>query len=62
MWHLHDGEYRHTYKRILLLITNSNEIYFWYHHFTSLAHSHNLCIKDAFSYFPFTRLIGFALF
>jgi hypothetical protein len=56
MWHLRDGEHMHIYKRILPLITNSKEICFWYHHFTSLAHSHNLYTKDAFSYFSFIRL------
>jgi hypothetical protein len=48
MWHLHDGEYMHIYKRILPLITNIKEIYLWHHHFTSLAPSHNLYTKNAF--------------
>jgi hypothetical protein len=51
MWLLHDGEYMHIYKRILPLINNSKEIYFWYHHFTYLAHSLNLYTKDAFFLF-----------
>jgi hypothetical protein len=48
MWRLHDGEAMLIYKRLLPLITNSKEIYFLYHHFTSLAHSLNLYTKDAF--------------
>jgi hypothetical protein len=51
MWHLYDGEYAHIYKRILPLITSSKEIYFWYHHFTSLAPSFNLYTRDAFFLF-----------
>jgi hypothetical protein len=51
MRHLHDGEYMHIYKIILPLITNSNEKLLLIPPFTSLAHFHNLYVKDAFFLF-----------